>query len=280
MELKSRTKKIKLDKPLVMGVLNVTPNSFYEKGKYTEVDDAVARFDEMVKEGADIIDVGGESTGPGSKDVDPKDELKRVLPVLKKICKKRTKCWISIDTYNAKVATAALKEGVNMVNDVMALRADPKLVKLIKKEKVPVVLMYSKDDTGRTSRKKPKYEDVVDDVKNFLKKRIKFAKEAGIDASQIILDPGQGAFISMDSVESCKILKRLKEFRQFGHPVLVGSSRKSFIGEVLDLPIEERLEGSLACATAAVLNGASIIRTHDVAATRRAVDMAWAIKNA
>ena len=279
MELKSRTKKLKLDKPLVMGVLNVTPNSFYEKGKYTEVDDAVARFDEMVKEGADIIDVGGESTGPGSKDVAPKDELKRVLPVLKKICKKRTKCWISIDTYNANVATAALKEGVNMVNDVMALRADPKLVKLIKKEKVPVVLMYSKDDTGRTSRKKPKYEDVVNDVKTFLKKRIKFAKEAGISAEQIILDPGQGAFVSMDCKESCKILKRLKEFRQFGHPVLVGSSRKSFIGEVLDLPIEERLEGGLACATAAVLNGASIIRTHDVAATRRAVDMAWAIKN-
>ncbi|MFC1600427.1 dihydropteroate synthase [Patescibacteria group bacterium] len=279
MELKSRTKKIKLDKPLVMGVLNVTPNSFYEKGKYTEVNDAVARFDEMVKEGADIVDVGGESTGPGSKDVDAKEELKRVLPVLKKICKKRTKCWISIDTYKASVAKAALKEGVNMVNDVMALRADPALVKLLKKEKVPVVLMYSKDDNGRTSRKKPKYEDVVNEVKTFLKKRIKFAKESGIAAEQIILDPGQGAFISMDPAESCKILKRLKEFRQFGHPVLVGSSRKSFIGEVLDLPLEERLEGSLACATAAILNGASIIRTHDVAATRRAVDMAWAIKN-
>jgi len=280
MELKSRTKKIKLDKPLVMGVLNVTPNSFYEKGKYVEVDDAVARFDEMVKEGADIIDIGGESTGPGSKDVDEKDELKRVLPVLKKVCKKRTKCWTSIDSYKPKVVAAALKEGVNMVNDIMALRSDPKLAKLIVKEKVPVVLMYTKDDSGRTSRKKPKYEDVVDEVKKFLKKRIKYAKEMKIAPEQIILDPGQGAFISMDPVQSCKILKRLKEFRQFGHPVLVGSSRKSFIGETLDLPIEERLEGGLACATAAILNGASIIRTHDVAATRRAVDMAWAIKNA
>lgn len=280
MELKSRTKKLKLDKPLVMGVLNVTPNSFYEKGKYTEVDDAVARFDEMVKEGADIIDIGGESTGPGSKDVDEKEELARVLPVLKVVCKKRTKCWTSIDSYKPKVVAAALKEGVNMVNDIMALRSDPQLAKLIVKEKVPVVLMYTKDDSGRTSRKKPKYEDVVDDVKKFLKKRIKYAKEMKIAADQIILDPGQGAFISMDPVESCKILKRLKEFRQFGHPILVGSSRKSFIGEVLDLPIEERLEGGLACATAAILNGASIIRTHDVAATRRAVDMAWAIKNA
>lgn len=280
MELLSRTKKLKLDKPLVMGVLNVTPNSFYDGSKYTEVDAAVARFDEMVKEGADIIDIGGESTGPGSKDVDEKDELKRVLPVLKVVCKKRTKCWTSIDSYKPKVVAAALKEGVNMVNDILALRSDPKLAKLIAKEKVPVVLMYTKDHDGRTSRKKPKYEDVVEDVKKFLKKRIKYAKEAGISAEQIILDPGQGAFISMDPVESCKVLKRLKEFRQFGHPLLVGSSRKSFIGEVLDLPLEERLEGSLACAVAAILNGASIIRTHDVAATRRAVDMAWAIKNA
>lgn len=279
MELISRTKKIKLDKPLVMGVLNVTPNSFYDKGKYADTEAAVARFDELVKEGADIIDIGGESTGPGSKDVDAKEELKRVLPVLKKVCKKRTKCWISIDSYKPEVVNAALKEGVNMVNDVLALRADPKLAKLIAKAKVPVVLMYSKDETGRTSRKSPKYEDVVEDVKAFLKKRIKYAKDAGIDAKQIILDPGQGAFVSMDSAASCRLLKALKEFKQFGSPILVGSSRKSFIGEVLDLPLEERLEGSLACAAIAVLNGASIIRTHDVAATRRVVDMAWAIKN-
>jgi dihydropteroate synthase len=279
MILKSGSKTLKLDKPLVMGILNVTPDSFYDKGKYIDTDAAVARFDELVKEGADIIDIGGESTGPGSKDVDAKEELKRVLPVLKKVCKKRTKCWTSIDTYKPEVAAAALKEGVNMVNDVLALRHDPKLAKLIAKAKVPVVMMYTKDDSGRTSKKKAKYEDVVEDVKAFLKKRIKAAKEAGISDDQIILDPGQGAFISTDPQYSLQILKNLKKFKAFGYPLLIGSSRKSFIGDVLDLPLEERLEGSLACAAIAMLNGASIIRTHDVKETRRVLDMVWAIKN-
>ncbi len=278
-KLKSRKKFLKLDKPLVMGVLNVTPDSFYEKGKFVDTDAALARYDEMVKQGADIIDIGGESTGPRSKDVKAKEELDRVLPLLKKACKKRTKCWTSIDTYKPEVAKAALKEGVDMINDILALRHDPKLAKLIAKERVPVVMMYSKDDTGRTSGRKVKYDDVVEDIKDFLKKRIKIAKEAGISDEHIIVDPGQGAFVSTDSQYSLQILKNLKKFRAFGYPILVGSSRKSFIGEVLDLPVDARLEGSLACAAVAVMNGASIIRTHDVKETRRIVDMVWAIKN-
>ncbi len=279
MILKSRTKTLKLDKPLVMGVLNLTPDSFSDRGKFKTPEDAVKYAKEMIKDGADIIDIGGESTGPGSKDVDSKEELKRILPVLKAL-KVPARVWISIDTYKADVAKAALKEGANMVNDVLAFRGDPAMAKLIAKEKVPVVLMYSKDDTGRTSRKKPKYENVVDEVQAFLKKRVKVAKEAGIKDDQIILDPGQGAFVSMDPVPSLQILKNLKKYKAFGYPVLIGSSRKSFIGEVLDLPMEERLEGSLACAAAAVLNGASIIRAHDVKETRRVLDMVWAIKNA
>jgi len=279
MILKSRTKTLKLDKPLVMGVLNLTPDSFSDGGKFETTEDAVKYAKQMVKDGADIIDIGGESTGPGSKDVDSKDELKRILPVLKAL-KVPARVWISIDTYKADVARAALKAGAHMVNDVLAFRGDEKMAKLIAKEKVPVVLMYSKDETGRTSRKKPKYENVVEEVQGFLKKRVKVAKEAGIGDEQIILDPGQGAFVSMDPEPSLKLLKNLKKFKAFGYPVLVGSSRKSFIGETLDLPLEERLEGSLACAAAAILNGASIIRAHDVKETRRAVDMVWAVKNA
>ncbi|MFC1811024.1 dihydropteroate synthase [Patescibacteria group bacterium] len=279
MILKSRSKTLKFDKPLVMGVLNLTPNSFYDGGKFETPEDAVKYAKQMVKDGADIIDIGGESTGPGSKDVDSKEELKRILPVLKAL-KVPARVWISIDTYKADVARAALKAGANMVNDVLAFRGDEKMAKLIAKEKVPVVLMYSKDDTGRTSRKKPKYENVVTEVQGFLKKRIKVAKEAGIKDEQIVLDPGQGAFVSMDPAPSLKLLKNLKKFKAFGYPVLTGSSRKSFIGETLDLPIEERLEGSLACCAAAVLNGASIIRAHDVKETRRVVDMVWALKNA
>ncbi len=277
-----------------MGVLNVTPDSFFDGGKYLSLDKAVKRALQMIKEGADIIDIGGQSTGPGSKNVSFDEELKRVLPVLQKL-RPRTKVLISVDTWRAKVAQKALECGADMINDVTALRGDKKMSSVLAKHGKPVVLMYSKDKTARTSMRNVHYDDVVKTVKDFLKKQIAVAVRAGIQRKNLILDPGMGAFVSSEAKYSLQILARLKEFQtgwsvaealaikcpegypSFGLPILVGPSRKSFIGQTLNLPLPERLEGTLACVTVAVMNGASILRVHDVKEARRTVDMVYAI---
>lgn len=276
MKLVSRNKVLSLDKPLVMGVLNVTPDSFSDGGKFNSTKKAAARFDEMVDEGADIIDIGGESSGPGSKEVSEEEELNRVIPLLKEV-RGHSDIWISVDTYKAEVAREALNAGADMINDVLALRGDSKICKIIADAKVPVVLMYSKDPTARTTSDPKQYDDVISHIKVFLEERIKIAQVCGIKKDRIIIDPGQGAFISGDPKYSLQILKRLKEFEEFKLPILIGSSRKSLIGMTLKLPLHERLEGSLACAAVAVMNGAKIIRSHDVKETRRVIDMVWAI---
>jgi len=278
MKLVSRKKVLSLEKPLVMGVLNLTPDSFSDGGKFNSKQKAVKRFDEMIEEGADIIDIGGESSGPGSQDVSLEDELNRVIPLLKEV-RKHSDIWISIDTYKAEVAAQALREGADMINDVLSMRGDFNISKVIADEDVPVVFMYSKDHTARTTGDQKKYDDVVAHIKAFFEDRIHIAEIHGIKREQIILDPGQGAFISGDPKYSLQILKRLKEFEEFNLPILIGSSRKSLIGMTLNLPLHERLEGSLACAAVAVMNGAKIIRAHDVRATRRIVDMVRAIMN-
>lgn len=268
--------KIRGEKPLVMGILNVTPDSFSDGGKYNSVDAAVKRALQMVEEGADIIDVGGESTGPGSLDVDVAEELERVVPVFEKL-RRETDAVLSVDTYKHQVALHALNIGVDMVNDVTALRGDKEMAKSLAGYDCPVVLMYSKDETARTSGEDVQYNDVVITVKDFLEQRIRAAVKAGIDRGRLVLDPGMGAFVSSEPFYSLQLLKRLGEFKDFGCPILVGASRKSFIGQALNLPLEERLEGSLAAAAVAVWNGAAIIRAHDVKETRRVVDMVRAI---
>jgi len=261
-----------------MGVLNVTPDSFSDGGKFDSKKKAAARFYEMVNEGADIIDIGGESSGPGSKDVAIEEELNRVIPLLKEV-RKHSDIWISVDTCKAEVAKKALDAGADMVNDVLALRGDSKMAEIIEQAKVPVVLMYSKDPTARTTTALKHYDDVVSHIKAFLEDRIHIAEINGIKKDLIIIDPGQGGFVSGDPKYSLQILRRLKEFESFNMPILIGSSRKSLIGLTLNLPLHERLEGSLACAAVAVMNGAKIIRAHDVRATRRIIDMVWAIMN-
>ena len=276
MELKSGNKVLSLDKPVVMGVLNVTPDSFSDGGKFDTKQKAVARFNEMLKEGADIIDIGGESSGPGSHDVSAEEELNRVIPVLKEV-RKVSDIWISVDTCKGEVAKRALDAGADMINDVLALRGDNKISTVIADARVPVVLMYSKDPTARTTTDPRHYDDVVSHIKTFLADRIHLAEIDGIKREQIIIDPGQGGFVSGDPKYSLRILKKLREFEDFNLPILIGSSRKSLIGLTLNLPLHERLEGSLACAAVAVMNGAKIIRAHDVRATRRIIDMVWAI---
>lgn len=274
--LVSRDKNLSLEKPLVMGILNVTPDSFSDGGKFRTREEAVEYALEMVEQGADILDVGGESTGPGSKDVGPDEELSRVLPVLELLCAK-TDAWISVDTYKSSVAKAALEAGADMINDVTALRGDAGMAGVLAGYDVPVVLMYSKDPTPRTTREEVHYDDVVRTVKDFFTERIGVAAAGGIARERLILDPGMGAFVSADPRYSLQLLHRLGEFLSFDLPVLVGPSRKSFIGQVLDVPLNRRLEGTLAACAAAVMNGASILRVHDVQETRRLADMVHAI---
>lgn len=277
------------NRPLVMGILNVTPDSFSDGGAYflgadldRSVEMAVARALEMIKEGADIIDVGGESTGPGSSDVSLEEELGRVIPVIEGIRAEEERrsigrnVLISVDTWKSEVAEKAIEAGATMVNDVTAFRGDPEMARVVADARleggarVPVVLMYSKDEGPRTSKENVKYTDVVAAIKEFLMERVKVAEKAGVSRDQIILDPGMGAFVSMDPEYSYEILARLEEFKDLGFPILVGTSRKSFLTTHFgDMKPEDRLEGSLSTAFEAKMNGASILRVHDVAETRQ-----------
>lgn len=277
-EIKNGEKVLTFDKPRVMGVLNVTPDSFSDGGKYHHLDAAVKHFDKMVEDGVDIVDIGGESTGPGSHDVSLEEELKRVIPVLKKLRKRNSNIWLSIDTYKAEVARQAIEAGVDMVNDVLALRGDKGMRDLIATSGISVVLMYSKDNSGRTTGESRQYMDVVEYISDFFKDKMQYAQKCGIKSEQIILDPGMGVFVSSDPKYSLQILKRLREFQELGHPILIGPSRKSFIGQTLGLPLHDRVEGSFASAVVAMMNGAAIVRAHDTKETCRVRDMFYAIE--
>ncbi|MBD3156386.1 dihydropteroate synthase [Candidatus Peregrinibacteria bacterium] len=263
--------------PLVMGILNLTPDSFSDGGEYDSLDSAIKRFDEMVEQGADIVDLGGESTGPGSVDVTEEEELKRVIPVLKQV-RKRSDVRISVDTYKAKVARQALEHGADIINDVLAFRGDGDIAGMLSNYDNQIIIMYSKDATGRTTGEDREYTDVIRHIKEFFTERIAFAEKKGISRDRLILDPGQGAFVSTVPKYSLQILKNLRAFKSFGLPLMVGSSRKSFIGETLGLPLHERKEGSCACAAVAVGHGADIIRVHAVKEARRVADMVYAVR--
>lgn len=252
---------LKKDRPLIMGILNLTPDSFSDGGKFNNLESALKRVKEIEKEGADILDIGGESSGPNSKNVSLEEELNRVIPVLKKI-RNHIKIPISVDTYKSKVARQALEEGADIINDITALRGDPKMAKVIASYKCPVILMYSKDKTARTTIKNKKYSDVIQTIKKFLQERISYAKKQGIN--QIIIDPGMGHFVSAIPKYSFEIISRLKEVKSINYPILIGISRKSFLGGQL----KDRDEKALPLSTIAYLNGASIIRTHNIKETR------------
>ena len=260
-------------KTLIMGVLNVTPDSFSDGGKFFHINDAVARAVQMAEAGADIIDVGGESTKPGAITVSVKEELRRVLPVIKKLVKK-IKLPVSIDTYKAEVAEAALAEGASVVNDISGFRFDDRIARVAAKYKAGAVLMHILG-TPKDMQSNPTYRSIIREISAYLKESAGIARKAGLRKESIMLDPGIG--FGKTTEHNLLLIRELKEFKKLGYPVLMGPSRKSFIGKILNLPAGERVEGTLAAVSACVLNGASAVRVHDVKETVRAVRIIDAI---
>ncbi|HET6814938.1 MAG TPA: dihydropteroate synthase [Actinomycetota bacterium] len=258
---------------LVMGVVNVTPDSFSDGGRYLDPEAAVARGLALVAEGADLLDVGGESTRPGATDVPEAVELERVLPVVEELAR-TAEVPVSIDTRKAAVAAAALAAGATMVNDVSAGRHDPDLLGVAADAKVPLVLMHMLG-TPATMQDDPRYDDVVAEVEAFLAERCRAAEAAGVDHQALVVDPGIG-FGKRDQ-DNYALLDQLARFTRLGHPVMVGTSRKGFIGRALDSPADQRVEGTAATVVWAVERGARIVRVHDVAPMVRAVRMTEAM---
>jgi dihydropteroate synthase len=259
----------------IMGVINVTPDSFSDGGLYFDKDRAVERGIELQAEGADIIDVGGESTKPGSEPIAAEEELRRIIPVISALSK-RTNSLISVDTTKSEVAQAALDEGADIINDISSFRFDSKMLPLAAQKQVPVVLMHMKG-IPKIMQDNPHYEDVVLEVKAFFEEKVQAAQEHGINKEKIIIDPGIG--FGKRLKDNLVLINRLQTFEELGCPILVGISRKSFIGKILNLPAAERLEGTIASALLSIINGAHILRVHDVAAVKRAVLVAEAIIN-
>jgi len=257
----------------IMGVLNVTPDSFSDGGLFFDEGRATARGLELAEEGADIIDVGGESTRPGSEPVPVQEELRRVVPVISRL-RKETDALISVDTTKAAVAQAALEAGADMVNDISAFRFDDRMPLVVSEAGVPVILMHMKG-VPRTMQNHPFYENLFQEILGFLEERISRAVAYGIPRERLIIDPGIGFGKNLE--HNLSIIKNLHFLNDLERPILVGVSRKSFIGKILHLPPDERLEGTLASAVLSVVNGAHILRVHDVQEVRRAVAVADAV---
>ena len=260
---------------LIMGILNVTPDSFSDGGKYLEKNTAINHALEMIDEGADIIDIGGESTRPFSDPVSLKEEISRVVPVIEGIRKESDVC-ISIDTTKSQVATAALNSGASVINDVSAMEVDPLMVDVALKFDCPLIIMHMKG-TPKNMQDDPQYESLISDIKDYLLDRIDFIISKGINPKKIVIDPGIGFGKTVEN--NFEIINNLKHFTSMDFPVLLGASRKSFIGISLNLPEEDRLEGSLAANIIGLQNGAKIFRVHDVAETNKALIIANKIFN-
>lgn len=258
-----------------MGIINVTPDSFFDGGKFLDPSAAVEQGLKLAGDGAHIIDIGGESTRPGSAGVDAEEEISRVIPVIKGI-REKSDITISIDTRKAVVADAAIDAGAAIVNDVSALRYDPDMAELVAGRGVGVILMHALGDPS-TMQDDPRYDNVIDDINTFFAERLHYSTLKGIDASNIYIDPGIGFGKTLD--HNLEILRRLDEFKCHGVMLLVGPSNKSFIGLALDEPVGQRVEGTIAACVLAVTKGADILRVHDVAAIAKAVKVAEAIMN-
>ena len=260
---------------LIMGILNVTPDSFSDGGKYLEKNTAINHALEMIDQGADIIDIGGESTRPFSDPVSLKEEISRVVPVIEGIRKESDIC-ISIDTTKSQVATAALNSGASVINDVSAMEVDPLMVDVALKFDCPLIIMHMKG-TPKNMQDDPQYESLISDIKDYLLDRIDFIISKGINPKKIVIDPGIGFGKTVEN--NFEIINNLKHFTSMDFPVLLGASRKSFIGISLNLPEKDRLEGSLAANIIGLQNGAKIFRVHDVAETNKALIIANKIFN-
>ncbi|SDB27725.1 dihydropteroate synthase [Eubacterium oxidoreducens] len=252
----------------IMGILNVTPDSFSDGGEHNTVEKAIAHVQRMIEEGASIIDVGGESTRPGYTKIGEAEEIYRVVPVIEAI-KRRFDIPVSIDTYKSQVAAAALQAGANLVNDIWGLQYDDKMARVIADADAACCLMHNRTNTD--------YQDFMEDVKADLAKSVEIAVAAGINREKIILDPGVGFAKNVD--QNLEVIARLHELKELGCPILLGTSRKSVIGKTLNLPTNERLEGTLATGIYGVMEDAMFLRVHDVKEHVRAVKMVRAIMN-
>lgn len=250
----------------IMGILNVTPDSFSDGGKFDQIDAALKHAEEMIRDGADVIDIGGESTRPGYTKISDEEETGRVVPVIEAV-KKEFGIPISVDTYKSGVAEAAAQAGADLINDIWGLKYDPRMAEVIAKSGLACCLMHNRDNT--------EYRNFMEDMKQDLRETIALAKEAGIADDKIILDPGVGFAKSYEN--NLEVIRRLKEFNELKYPVLLGTSRKSVIGLTLDLPAAERVEGTIVTTVMAVEAGCMFVRVHDVKENHRAIQMAEAI---
>lgn len=274
MELQARDRLIQWgDCPLIMGIVNVTPDSFFDGGRFTDPEAAMAHAVQLVEEGADLLDIGAESTRPGSFSIDEAEELRRLIPVVAAVAK-AVKVPISVDTSKAVVARAAVDTGAVIINDVTALRGDPAMAEVVAESRAGLVLMHMQG-APQTMQEAPHYADVVKDVSSFLAERLQFAMSCGIARRRIILDPGIG--FGKLLVNNLDLLAQLHTFGKFDRPVLVGVSRKAFIGTIAGRPVEDRLWGTAAAVALAVEHGAQIVRAHDVRAMRDVAKVASAI---
>jgi len=250
----------------VMGILNVTPDSFYDGSKYTNIDAAISRAIVMLEEGADIIDIGGESTRPGYTKISSEEEIERVVPIIEAV-KKETGAIISLDTYKADVAEAGIAAGADLINDIWGLKADPMMAEVIAKNDVACCLMHNRDNEN--------YYNFVDDVATDLGECIMLANKAGIDDDKIMLDPGVG--FAKSTAQNLEIIKYMDVLSKLGYPILLGVSRKSVVGNTLNIPKEERLIGTVALGIYGMLNSASFLRVHDVKEHVQAIKMIDAV---
>ena len=262
------------ERTYVMGILNITPDSFSDGGRFLNHSEALDHAKQMVDEGADIIDVGGESTRPGAQPASLEEEYGRVIPFIEKLAS-QVEVPISIDTTKAEVAKDALEAGAAIINDISALRFDPQMASLASEQGVPVVLMHMRG-TSETMQHHLVYDSLISEIYSFLKERIEYAESVGIDSQKIIIDPGIGFGKSVPD-GNLSIIKNLLSFKDLGKPILVGTSRKAFIGNVLNLGVEEREEGTAATISLAISNGAHIVRVHDVGKMKRVVKMVDAV---
>lgn len=256
----------------IMGILNVTPDSFSDGGKHLRLEQAIAHAHRMAEDGADFIDIGGESTRPGSDVVSLEEELKRVIPVIERLAKELS-VPLSVDTYKSQVALEALNAGATVINDISGFTFDSEMPGIAASHHASVILMHIKG-TPKTMQQDPTYENVTQEVCQFLEEQVHKAHSLGLQ--QIIIDPGIG--FGKNLQHNLQVIRELAIFKTIGCPVLVGPSRKSFIGTILDLPVDQRLEGTAAAVTACILNGAHIVRVHDVKEMKRVALMADALK--
>lgn len=256
----------------IMGILNLTPDSFYDGGQWVDLTTAIEHARAMVADGADILDVGGESSRPGAEPVSIDEECRRVVPVIEALAPFGTP--VSVDTYHAQTAQRSLEAGAAMINDITALRGDPEMAGVVAAAGCSVVLMHMQGEP-RTMQSAPAYEDVVDDIKAFFEARMAYAIREGIREEAIWLDPGFG--FGKTVAHNLTLLRRLDEFLPLGRPVLMGTSNKSTIGAVLNLPVQERREGTAATVAIAILRGAACVRVHDVKAMARVARMTDAV---